>query len=1010
MSRFFRAADDTSSSSSSSSSESSDDEAPAVAVPGRSRFLASDSDSDDVRRVSKSAKDRRFDALVETSAQIKSHSKNNDWGSLRDDYALMMKQLEKVRKTDMVSGRPPPIPDVFLRSIVTLEDFLKTTLDEKPRMSKTNATALNRVKLILPKEVASYRKEIDAMRATGKGTLYDMVSDDSDSASEDEDESSHSSSDDSDAVAARAAERRQATAAVKASAKAAAGSDSGSDSDEWPTSSDESSSDGSDADGAGAHRASKWLKKDGAETSVKARKVRKTGNEAKDSGDEGEDSDDDGFVTVDRHRGPAKTVIRPEEMTEESVETKLLEVLQLRGRKGTNRREQVDLMGQLLIAAKTSKQQIEISHHLVSAQFDAVPAAKLFMPGNLWREALATAISIVSLATDSYPAIRFADEADALSDEPLILIGDKAGQGEIFDPSGVAITPVQDAAAVAAAKVDAELLKAASVSADGQILVRGDLASTFERLDDELYKAWQNTDAYSLEYVERLKDEEGLLNLAAATQAYFEMTTEAEETKSEDAKSAKNPQPFDETRVNGLRARAARVACRRIMHMYYKSTELNKKIRSLSGAAAFDKTLAELATMVYRYGDDYAKSQTMLAHIYNNALDNRFYDARDMLLMSHLQETINGMDIPLQVMFNRAMSQLGLCAFRLGMPVQAHACLQEMCSPSFGGGGGGPARLKELLAQGLTQQRGYEKTPEQEKAEMRRQIPYHMHVNLDFIETAHLTSAMLLEVPSMALSKARGDVRRWPISKSFQYFLRSSMKQAFPGPPENTRDYVMAATRCMMKGEWRTAYELISSIRSWKCLSTKERSETLARLQDLMKVEALRTFALSYSSYFESMAVDQLAAVYELPASKVHSVLSKMIINGELRASWDQPTASMVMRRTEPSRLQALALQLAAKVTNMTDNNEKLLDASRGDRDRERGDGGGKGEDRDGKGSDWKQGGARGGRGRGRGRGGGTFRGGGGGAGRGGGNFEGNRPRFVAGTGGSGGGNGFHRN
>jgi len=388
-----------------------------------------------------------------------------------------------------------------------------------------------------------------------------------------------------------------------------------------------------------------------------------------------------------------------------------------------------------------------------------------------------------------------------------------------------------------------------------------------------------------------------------------------------------------------------------VTHMYYKSEELNEKVEELCGRKPSDKSLTELAVLVYRYGDDRAKSMTMLAHIYKHALENRFFAARDMLLMSHLQETISESDVPLQVMFNRTMTQLGLCAFRIGKPWEAHACLQELCSPSYGGGGGGLARMKELLAQGITQQRGYEKTPDQEKAEARRQVPYHMHINLDFIETAHLTSAMLLEVPAMALSKARGDVRRWPISKSFQYFLRNSMKQAFPGPPENTRDFVMAATRCLMRGDWSGAYNHITGIRSWKALSVATRTETLERLQELLKVEALRTFSLSYSSYFESMSTTQLAQLFGLPPARVHSVLSKMIINMEMRASWDQPTASIVMRRTEPSRLQSLALQLASKVANMTDNNEKLMDAKTGGGDRsDRKDDGG-----DRKGGEWKQ-------------------------------------------------------
>lgn len=952
MSRFFRAADDKSSSSESSSESSDEEQVTGVArttvsagPAGRSRFLASDSDDDDVRRVSKSAKDRRLDALVDTSNAIKSHIKNNDWGQLREDFDQLNKHLDKVRKTDMVSGKAPPVPEIYLRSVITLEDFMKTTLDEKPRMSKTNSTSLNRMKLLLPKTTRQYDKELNELRATGKATLYDVVSD---SHSESSSESDSTDSSDTESESSSDTAEKEPPSKVKAERGSNDDSDSD-DSDEWPSDSESLSS--SEEDGGGAKPASKWLKKDGAEAAVKKKQRRKAAATDKDAAVEQEaivDDNDEGFTPVERRKGRIRPVIRPEDMTEESVDAKLMEILQARGRKGTNKREQIELISQLVTAAKTPQQEIEITMHLISAQFDSIPAAKLFMPADLWREALSNALKVVDLAKKHFPKIRFADEADAISEEPLVLVRDSGRQGEPNDASGKHALAVEKSVGLAQ-KSGAEASSKGNRDTD-QIVVRGDLASTFERFDDELYRAWQGTDAYSLEYVDRLKDEVTLLRLASSTQAYFESAVEIEEMKMEGS----SDEHSNEARLNGLRARAARIAGRRILHMYCKSDELNKKVLSFSGASQSDKSLSELATLVYRYGEEYAKSQSMLAHIFNKALNNRFYDARDMLLMSHLQETISGLDIPLQVMFNRAMTQLGLCAFRLGMPWEAHSCLQEMCSPSFGGGGGGPARLKELLAQGITQQRGYEKTPEQEKAEIRRQIPYHMHVNLDFVETAHLTSAMLLEVPAMALSKARGDVRRWPISKSFQYFLRSSMKQAFPGPPENTRDFVMAATRCMMKGEWKGAFEHISSIRAWKCLSQNERSETLERLKELLKVEALRTFTLSYSSYFESLAVQQLSEVYELEASKVHSVLSKMIINGELRASWDQPTACMIMRRTEPSRLQSLALQLSAKVVNMTDNNEKLVDAKSGGGDRERELKG----DREGK-SDWKQGGLR---------------------------------------------------
>ena len=87
------------------------------------------------------------------------------------------------------------------------------------------------------------------------------------------------------------------------------------------------------------------------------------------------------------------------------------------------------------------------------------------------------------------------------------------------------------------------------------------------------------------------------------------------------------------------------------------------------------------------------------------------------------------------------MVQLGLCSFRQGMTKDAHNALVDIQS-------GG--RAKELLAQGLLLQRQNERTPEQEKIEKRRLLPYHMHINLELLECVYLVSAMLMEIPYMA--------------------------------------------------------------------------------------------------------------------------------------------------------------------------------------------------------------------------------------------------------------------
>lgn len=48
------------------------------------------------------------------------------------------------------------------------------------------------------------------------------------------------------------------------------------------------------------------------------------------------------------------------------------------------------------------------------------------------------------------------------------------------------------------------------------------------------------------------------------------------------------------------------------------------------------------------------------------------------------------------------------------------------------------------------------------------------------------------------------------------------------------------------------------------------------------------------------------------------------------QASLDDPTQTVVMHRSEPSRLQSLALQLADKINNFVDSNERILETKQG--------------------------------------------------------------------------------
>lgn len=198
----------------------------------------------------------------------------------------------------------------------------------------------------------------------------------------------------------------------------------------------------------------------------------------------------------------------------------------------------------------------------------------------------------------------------------------------------------------------------------------------------------------------------------------------------------------------------------------------------------------------------------MLCQVYNHALHNDFHTARDMFLMSHLQESIHAADVATQILHNRTVVQIGLCAFRVGLIKEAQATLQEIFSTQ---------RVKELLAQGVHQQRYQALSPEQEKTERARQQPYHMHINTELLEAAFLVSSMLVEIPLLASIDSE-EQRRKAVSKPFRRLLDFADRQVFTGPPESTRDHIMQASKALQEGDWEKCRDLIQSIKIWNLM------------------------------------------------------------------------------------------------------------------------------------------------------------------------------------------------
>ena len=230
---------------------------------------------------------------------------------------------------------------------------------------------------------------------------------------------------------------------------------------------------------------------------------------------------------------------------------------------------------------------------------------------------------------------------------------------------------------------------------------------------------------------------------------------------------------------------------------------------SIALVSTTSNLIRSLCVHLYKVDNSLLRTRAMLFHIYHHALHNDFYTARDMLLMSHLQESIHSADVATQILYNRTVVQLGLCAFRSGLIKEAQTTLQDIFATQ---------RVKELLAQGVHQQRFQTQlTPEQERIERSRQLPFHMHINTELLEAAFLVSSMLIEIPLLASIESE-EQKRKTISKPFRRLLDFADRQVFTGPPESTRDHIMQASKALQDGEWERCRDLIQSIKIWSLM------------------------------------------------------------------------------------------------------------------------------------------------------------------------------------------------
>uniref|UniRef100_A0A0G4GX82 Eukaryotic translation initiation factor 3 subunit C n=1 Tax=Chromera velia CCMP2878 TaxID=1169474 RepID=A0A0G4GX82_9ALVE len=909
--KFWAAAGESSSESSSSGSESEREEQPKKTVPAAAGRYAgldvSSSDESEGGRVVRAAKDKRWDEIREVIRKMKNGMKIRDYADLLSEYDSLLKAVTKAKNVVEREG----YPKFLIKFLVDFEAFIDERHKDREafkKLSAAKAKAFNTLRSKVRKSNDPFQEDMSKCKENPEdfAEADDASEEESSDESEDEggkassesgssSESGESSDSDSDSDSDGDSDDSDEKKKKKKKPKKVVDDDSDDESSDSAFDSDSDSDTSSSSDeepvtefmDKHARALAKWgVKRHGNDT--KKEKEKKEKRERQDLATKAEKAAK--AKALKEKKAQDKPLTQQEQDQDvanaEEVSKRVAEIIAQRGRKGTDRNEMIKQLQSLYKASQAigPQSQLEVLSHLISALFDTTAGVFQCLNSDLWTRNLNNIQRVVELIrAHSHCSISTNYSAFGVGTE------EEVGEGELDEAEREGLRKAREQ--------------------NEKLSTFNTIVFFLERLDDELTKALQFTDSHSPEFSERLRQSGDFLALLWMSKDFLY--------------------------EKGHPAEAARAASRIIEQVYYKRDYIARQtwLMAQSGAKRLGmdaadvaaipadvdtaKTLEGLCDLVFQHGEKPQQLRALLSLSFHYSLQGDFFRARDLLLMTSAQRLADSGDEQTKILFNRNLVQLAICAFRKGRIADAHNCLVEVCAQG---------KAKELLAQGVASSRHIEKTIEQERAEKRRQLPYNMHIPLELVESVHYVSAMLLEIPNIAASPY--DNRKRVISRHFRKMLDQYERQTFTGRPENPREAVLFAARALQKADWKGCFDALKSMKFWDLLPESEQAREV--ILDQVKREALRTFLFTYAPVYDSLSLEQLSKTFGLSKESAYALVSKLIVNGDLCAAWDETSACLIVHRVEPSRLQHLCLGLADKSMVTVENFDRVLQAGRG--------------------------------------------------------------------------------
>ena len=362
-----------------------------------------------------------------------------------------------------------------------------------------------------------------------------------------------------------------------------------------------------------------------------------------------------------------------------------------------------------------------------------------------------------------------------------------------------------------------------------------------ELIDDEFNKSFQNLE--SSEYAEKLGLLPDLVSLLLVVRVHL-------------------------VGESGCAYLAARVSTRILWHMHYQSTRsldlLSKRVPELSTV-----TPESLTDSIFAYGSKKDKAGAILLSAFIAASAGDVVQAK-RLISSDLFDLVAVSEVSLQIQYNRALAMVGIAALAAGDVKDSYNLLTDICTSG---------RLKELLAQGINRQQVVEKTAEADRAERRRLLPYHLHLNIELIEAAYNLASLVLEVPHLSKSLLSSDTNAFSRRMAkYRRQLESYDRQVFAGPPEFAKDAIALAGKAILNDDVGRAVSLIDNLKIWDNLAVGAKDKVIK----LVRIAGLLTYLTNNSSSHKNFSLDELGMAFSLTRQEILSTICRFIMVGDI--------------------------------------------------------------------------------------------------------------------------------